>query len=88
MRMANMTDDITRLALILARMHAMPVHATAATLRAGARLEVSQVAKLCGTTGETVRAWERGTLTPTPNQALTWLSVLYERATGGKGAGS
>ena len=88
MRMANTTDDIARLALILARMHAIPQHATGATLRAGARLEVSQVAKACGVTAEVVRMWEAGRLTPTTSQTLAWLSLLYERATGGKGAGS
>lgn len=76
--MANQADQISQLAGILVRMHVDDGKAT--RLRLKSRLDPSHIGKLCGTTAEAVRAWERGTLAPTTTQALTWLSALYGHA--------
>jgi DNA-binding transcriptional regulator YiaG len=70
-------EDLARLTAVVANLHR--VNGLAERLRRSARLEASEVGKLCGVTAATIFAWERGELEPTTNQALTWMSVLWGR---------
>lgn len=76
--MSNLTDDIARLTSIVARMHqGGTLDGRGAQLRRSGRLEVSQIAALCGTTPAAVYAWENGALVPSTGEALAWLDMLY-----------
>jgi DNA-binding XRE family transcriptional regulator len=70
-------DDITRLTSIVVSLHR--VQLLAQVLRRSVPITPSELGKLCGVTAETMLAWERGELQPTTQQALAWLTVLWDR---------
>lgn len=74
----NQSEQITALTKIIVDMHRR--ERTAERLRQKSFIkpeEDGRLAKLCGVTSETIRAWESGALDPTPTQAITWLTTLY-----------
>lgn len=74
----NQSDQIEALTRLLVHLHRRVPQARPANLRQRFDPQSpSKVAKLCGTTAETVLAWENGTLEPTTNQAIAWLTALY-----------
>ena len=80
--MANLTDDLGRLALVQTRLLVLTGMAT--QLRRQARLDAPALGKLCGVSGAVVWQWESGQMEPSPGQALAWLSAV----TGGAVANS
>lgn len=76
-----LTDDIARLTAIQVRQH-QGAMGLAERLRATAGLDVGVIAKACGCKPSQVVCWERGEARPTTAQALAWLSVLYDHASG------
>ena len=69
------SDDISRLAAIQVRQHQ---GGKAERLRQQRGLAASAIGKACGVSASLIYEWERGTLMPTTQQSLAWLTALYE----------
>jgi hypothetical protein len=80
-RHVSLSDDVERLTRIVVRQHQDGYRSAEALRYASFGLgkdNARALAKLCGTTPETIVAWERGVLAPTTVQALAWLGALYD----------
>jgi len=73
----TVVDDVARLTSVLVAQYQ---GGTAERLRQTAGVSASQIGKLCGATADMVYAWERGTLSPSTQQALAWLTALHQAA--------
>jgi DNA-binding transcriptional regulator YiaG len=76
----SLQDDVARLTAIVTRLHQPGGPASAMRLRIAAGESYSAVGTVCGVPGETVQMWEGGQASPTPGQALAWLSHVHEAA--------
>lgn len=74
----NQSDQIESIAGILWRLHAGPDGAAVRLRRSAHGGDPGRVAKACGIPPQMLTAWERGTVRPTTQQTLTWLSFLYD----------
>jgi transcriptional regulator with XRE-family HTH domain len=72
-----LTDDITRLTSVVVRM--LVAEGTPTRLRQRTKLDLSQVGKACGVSASVVGSWEDGVAQPTTQEALAWLTLLYDR---------
>jgi transcriptional regulator with XRE-family HTH domain len=73
----TLNDDLARLASVVVRM--LVADATPTRLRIVAGLDLSQVGKACGVSASVVGSWEEGLAQPTTQEALAWLTLLYDR---------
>src|SRR5262245_36329756 len=78
------TDDIARLAAI--QFNLLVAKGAVRDLRKLARLELGEVGKACGTTGDLVAMWEDGLASPTTQQALACMALLTSRAAAQRGS--
>ena len=74
----GLQDDVARLVSILVRQHqgglAEQLRMAAYGLTGDA---IGKVAKACGVSPSVIRAWETGAATPTTQEGLAWLTLLY-----------
>ena len=72
-----LVDDVQRLTGIL--VHLLVADGRTVVLRQRAKLDLGQVGKACGVSASVVGSWEDGIAQPTTQEALAWLTLLYDR---------
>ena len=72
-----LVDDVQRLTGIL--VHLLVADGRTIGLRQRAKLDLGQVGKACGVSASVVGSWEDGIAQPTTQEALAWLTLLYDR---------
>jgi len=83
----NQSEQISALTQLVVWQHIKDGEAERLRRKAfGSTDSIGKLAKLCGTTAETVRAWETGKLRPATTQAITWLTALHEHDAYGVGS--
>lgn len=81
----NQSEQITALTALVVQLHRQGGLAIGLRQKAfglSGDSSSSMLGKMCGVSAETIYAWEKGTLEPTPTQALVWLGVLHSHKRG------